>query len=331
MKIGILGAGGWGSALSIILTQNNHDVIIWAFENNVVEEINYHKKNSVFLADVQLPKTLSATNEPNDLINCDTYIITIPTAYLRQVLIGFNDIIKNKIIISGTKGIEKSTLLRVSELLINDFGIKPENFSVLTGPSHAEEVARFVPTTVVAASENLDLAREVQRIFSTSTFRVYNSSDVIGCEIGGALKNIIAIAAGMIDGLKMGDNTKAALITRGLAEISRLGVALGANPLTFSGLSGLGDLFVTCNSHLSRNRYIGEQIGKGKKLNEIISEMKMVAEGINTTESAFFLGKKHGVEMPITEQIYKILFEDTHPLSALNELMTRRTRREWWW
>jgi glycerol-3-phosphate dehydrogenase (NAD(P)+) len=221
--------------------------------------------------------------------------------------------------------------MRVSEILFNVAGISPENYAVLTGPSHAEEVARKMPTTVVSSSENNDNTRLIQNVFSTNNFRIYSSNDVVGCEIGGSLKNIIAIAAGIIDGLELGDNTKAALITRGLAGMTRLGVALGSNSQTFSGLSGLGDLFVTCNSKHSRNRYVGEQIGKGRKLKEIMDEMKMVAEGIYTTESAYFLAQKHNVELPITEQIYKILFEDVQPMVAIKNLMTRPSKREWWW
>ena len=188
-----------------------------------------------------------------------------------------------------------------------------------------------MPTTVVAASENHNSADIIQQVFTTPNFRVYTSQDVIGCEIGGAMKNVIAIAAGVIDGLKMGDNTKAALITRGLAEISRLGIALGANPQTFSGLSGLGDLYVTCASKLSRNRFVGEQIGLGKSIMEITSEMKMVAEGVFTTKSAYQLAQKHGVELPIIEQMHSILFENANPRIAIKELMTRQTKREWWW
>jgi glycerol-3-phosphate dehydrogenase (NAD(P)+) len=201
----------------------------------------------------------------------------------------------------------------------------------MTGPSHAEEVARKQPTTVVAASENIANAKFIQSIFMTSYFRIYTSDDVIGCEIGGSLKNVIAIAAGVIDGLGLGDNTKAALITRGLAEITRLGVAIGANAITFSGLSGLGDLFVTCNSKLSRNRYVGEQIGLGKSIKSIQKSMNMIAEGIYTTESAFFLAKKHNVEVPIIEQMYHILFKGKKSSKAIEDLMTRQSKREWWW
>ncbi|MFP4370105.1 MAG: NAD(P)H-dependent glycerol-3-phosphate dehydrogenase, partial [Candidatus Kapaibacterium sp.] len=210
-------------------------------------------------------------------------------------------------------------------------GVRPGKFAVITGPSHAEEVARHLPTTVVTASENHSLAEKIQDLFTQPYFRVYTSEDLTGCETGGSLKNVIAIAAGIIDGLGLGDNTKAALLTRGLAEMSRLGIALGANPLTFSGLSGLGDLFVTCNSKHSRNRRVGEKIGKGKTLEEISKETKTVAEGVFTAESAYYLGLKHNVEMPIAEQVFKILFEGREPTEAIKGLMARSTKREWWW
>lgn len=326
-KIGIIGAGGWGTAIADILVSNGHNVLIWSFEYDVAQEINTSHQNSTFLSGVLISESVVATNDINSLIDSELLVFAVPTQFVRNILNQSNGIFKNKPIINLAKGIEKKSLLRLSEV----FGEFALDYAVLTGPSHAEEVARRSPTTVVAASENPTFARQVQETFSNSSFRVYTSDDVIGCEIGGSLKNVIAIAAGIIDGLGMGDNTKAALITRGLAEISRLGVALGANPLTFSGLSGLGDLIVTCNSRHSRNRSVGEKIGRGLTMEEISSGMKMVAEGISTTESAFFLGKKHNVEMPITEQMYKILFDNTQPLEAIKSLMNRQSKREWWW
>jgi len=202
---------------------------------------------------------------------------------------------------------------------------------VLSGPSHAEEVSRQIPTTIVVASEDIEFAHKIQKVFSNEYFRVYSPEDVIGCELGGSLKNVIAIAAGINDGLGMGDKTKAALITRGLAEMSRLGVAMGAHQMTFSGLSGLGDLFVTCNSRHSRNRKVGELIGQGQTLDEINSSMKMIAEGVYTTRAAIKLGANYKVEIPITEQVYKILFDNIQPLDAIRDLMTRQSKSEWWW
>ncbi len=331
IKVGVIGAGGWGTALAITLCQNFQSVKIWSFEECVADEINSKHTNSEFLPGITLPEAISASHDLNNFSEMDILVLTIPTQFVRSVLAENKDLLADKYIVNCAKGVERGTMLRISEILYDFAGISPEKYSILTGPSHAEEVARKMPTTVTVASDNFYLAGLVQKIFNTEKFRVYTSDDVIGCEIGSALKNVIAIAAGVIDGLGLGDNTKAALITRGLAEMSRLGVALGANPMTFSGLSGLGDLYVTCSSRHSRNRRVGELIGNGKTLDEIVSDMKMVAEGVATTESAYGLGKKHLVEIPITEQMHKILFENACPMTAIRELMTRQTKREWWW
>jgi len=331
-KIGILGAGGWGTALSITLNDNHHSIKLWTYEDYIADEINKQHTNSIFLNGVAIPENVIATTKISELKDSDIFVIAIPTQHIRSVLKSKNlPRIKDKIILSVAKGIEKNTLMRVSEVITNTIRLPFEQFVILTGPSHAEEVARKQPTTVVAASESISNAKEIQTIFMTPYFRIYTTDDVIGCEIGGSLKNVIAIAAGIIDGLKLGDNTKAALITRGLAEITRLGVAIGANAITFSGLSGLGDLFVTCNSKLSRNRFVGEEIGMGKSVKEIQKSMEMIAEGIYTTESAYFLAKKHNVEVPIIEQMYHILFKGKKPSKAIEDLMTRQSKREWWW
>ncbi|MBE2190047.1 MAG: NAD(P)H-dependent glycerol-3-phosphate dehydrogenase [Candidatus Kapabacteria bacterium] len=330
-RIGIIGAGGWGTALGIVLNRNGHNAFLWTHDTNLAHTINRYHVNKDYLPNVILPQSISATNDASSLIDCDLILNTIPTQYIRSTIKNFSLPIKNKPIVNGSKGIETESLKRISEIFYETVESDANNFTVLTGPSHAEEVSREMPTTVVAASENIGFANSIQEIFSNDRFRVYSSNDVVGCEMGGSLKNVIALAAGIIDGLELGDNTKAALITRGLAEMSRLGTAMGANPLTFSGLSGLGDLIVTCNSKHSRNRYVGEMIGRGKKLNQIIEEMKMIAEGVKTTESAYHLGIKHNVEMPIAEQIFQILFNDVEPLAAIKELMTRTSKNEWWW
>jgi len=329
MNIAVLGAGGWGTAIAVLLSENNHNVTLWAFENDVVNEINIEHTNKRFLPYKTIPQTINATNDLSEAEKNDFIVLAIPTQHIRSVVTNIN--LKNKIIINLAKGIEQKTLLRISEVMIQTCGISSEQYTIITGPSHAEEVAKQIPTTVVAASEHNQYEKQIVDIFTTSYFRLYSSLDVVGCEIGGSLKNVIAIAAGIIDGLNFGDNTKAALITRGLAEISRLGIALGANPITFSGLSGLGDLYVTCSSKHSRNRFVGEQIGKGKTLAEITSQMKMIAEGVSTAESAFALSQRHNVEMPITEQVYNILFNGLDPLEAIKMLMTRQSKREWWW
>ncbi|ROL58878.1 NAD(P)H-dependent glycerol-3-phosphate dehydrogenase [Bacteroidetes/Chlorobi group bacterium ChocPot_Mid] len=331
-KIGIIGAGGWGTSVAKVLSENSHKVILWSHEKDVVEEINKSHTNSKYLPGVLLLNShIKASYNVSDLRFCDFYVLAVPTQHIREVFELYKFHLKDKIIVNLSKGIEKNTLMRVSQILRDVAGVSEQHYVVLTGPSHAEEVSRCTPTTIVAASEVIENARQIQNIFSNKYFRVYTSEDVIGCEIGGALKNVIAIAAGIIDGLGIGDNTKAALITRGLAGMGRLGVALGANHKTFFGLSGLGDLVVTCNSKHSRNRYVGEQIGKGRKLKEILSEMKMIAEGVETTISAYQLSQKHQVELPITEQVHRILFDDVNPLEAIANLMTRETKHEWWW
>ena len=331
MEIAVLGAGGWGTALSIVLADNCHNVKLWTFENEIAEEINSQRTNQVYIPSAKIPLSIIAYSDINQLVDCSIFVLTVPTKFIRQTLESIDFSLDGKRLINGSKGIESDTLMRISELATDVLSIAPEHYAVLSGPTHAEEVVKRMPSTLVAASEDLNFAKEVQEIFGNEVFRVYTSDDVIGCELGGALKNIIAIAAGIIDGLEMGDNTKAAVITRGLAEISRLGATLGAKPITFSGLSGLGDLVVTCASRHSRNRYVGEQIGKGLPAKEVFGKMKMVAEGVNTTLSAYKLGKKFNVELPITEQMYEILFEGKDPRTALKDLMTRRSRREWWW
>lgn len=329
MKIGIIGAGGWGTALSCVLADNGFQPLIWCFESTTTDEINLNRTNSVFLPGVTLPLAIRATSALTDLHSCDILVISTPTQHIRATVSAYPELFKGKRIIDVAKGIEIGTTYRISQILEEAVGIKPENYAVLTGPSHAEEVSRRHPTTVVTASDNGMLAAEVQKIFSNKNFRVYSSVDVIGCELGGALKNVIAVAAGVVDGAGFGDNTKAALITRGLAEITRLGVAVGATQNTFFGLSGIGDLFVTCASKLSRNRQVGEYLGRGQKIDDIISSMKMVAEGVHTTRSAYELAQTHRIEMPITEQIYKLLFGGYSVKDSMEELMARETKREW--
>lgn len=330
MNVAIVGAGGWGTALACILASKNNSALLWAHNPIVVDEINTHHTNAAYLPGVHIPKTIVATHDVAELARADAIVLTIPTQYIRSAVAAHNLPLQGKIVISGSKGIEQNTLLRVSEILWEIAEVHRDSFVALTGPSHAEEVANGVPTTVVAASSNADVAHRVQNIFSTPTFRVYSSRDVVGAELGGALKNVIAISAGIIDGLAFGDNTKAALMTRGLVEITRLGVAMGAEPLTFSGLSGLGDLIVTCMSRHSRNRWVGEQIGRGKKLECILSETKKVAEGVTTTVSARALSQKYGVEMPIVEQVYNVLFEGKDPREAIQTLMVRESKPELW-
>ena len=328
MKIGVIGSGGWGTALASVCAENGHVVRLWSRTPAIVREINEQHTNTVFLEGVQIPKSVVATQFAEELYDADMLVIAVPTQYIRNVFNTNSFNVQDKLIVNSAKGIERTTLLRVSQIMKQIIGTHIDEYVILSGPSHAEEVSRKVPTTVTAASVDEDSARMVQGVFNSSAFRVYRSNDVIGAEIGGALKNVIAIAAGIIDGLGTGDNTKAALITRGLAEIARLGIELGANPSTFSGLSGMGDLIVTCDSKLSRNRRVGEQIGKGKTLEQILSETQMIAEGVSTTESAFRLAQKYDVEMPIVEKVYEILFQNKPAKQAIQELMTRESKRE---
>lgn len=326
--ISVIGAGGWGTSLSTVLAKNGFSVKIWALERETSDDININHRNSAFLPNIELNENIHATNNLDDFRD-ETFIITgIPTQFIRSLFINNNFNLKEKHILNIAKGIEKNTLSRCSQIFI-DLGVTAENFALITGPSHAEEVAVGMPTTIVSASEDYDYALFVQNLLSNDFFRVYTNYDLIGCELGGALKNVIAISAGIIEGLGLGDNTKAALITRGLTEISRLSIALGANPYTMFGLAGLGDLFVTCNSKHSRNRYVGEMIGKGQKLSQILQNMKMIAEGVETTISANELSKRHNVDMPIVNKVHQILFEDLDPMSAIHQLMTRSSKHEW--
>ncbi|MEY3313828.1 MAG: glycerol 3-phosphate dehydrogenase [Bacteroidota bacterium] len=327
-RIGIIGSGGWGTALASILAENGHSLLLWTKDISTASEINTQHTNSVFLPGIILSDQIVATTEASLINACSTVIITVPTQFIRQVLTEYGFDLSGKYIVNGSKGIERQSLLTVSSILNDIKQCDAMHYAVLSGPSHAEETARKVPTTVMVASANPELAQHVQSLFNNQYFRVYTSGDTIGAEIGGSLKNVIAIAAGIIDGLGTGDNTKAALITRGLEEIARLGMAMGANPRTFAGLSGLGDLYVTCSSRHSRNRFVGEQIAKGKHLSEILEEMTMIAEGVTTAESAWELSRKYHVDMPIVEQMYFILFHQKDPAQAITDLMIRARKAE---
>lgn len=333
MKIAVLGAGSWGTTLAAILVNLGHSVTLWGFVPEDIQKIRETRKNSRYLPELVVPDTLGLSTDLETVVKeKQMAVLATPSQYLRGVLErippgSFHD----TVVVNVAKGIEQGTLLRMSEMVVemrNDISL--DRYACLSGPSHAEEVSRKVPTTVVAASASEETALTVQRAFMTDYFRIYTSNDLTGVELGGALKNVIAIGAGICNGVGFGDNTLAALITRGIAEMRRLGVALGARPDTFAGLSGLGDLIVTCMSRHSRNRFVGEQIGKGKRLNDIVNEMTMVAEGIETTRSVYELARRTGVEMPIAHKVHEILFEDKEPFLATRELMTREARVENW-
>lgn len=327
-NIAVIGTGAFGTTIAYLLAINGRNVKIWGREQKIINDINTKKSNPDYLPGIELPYNLEATNNAKEISEYELIINAIPSQFIRPAIEQYKFDFEGKYILNASKGIEKHSLMPISGIF-NDISSTDElHYGVLTGPSHAEEVSRKVPTTVVIASVNQLYAEELQSIFSNSFFRVYSSNDVIGCELGGALKNIIAIAAGIIDGLNFGDNTKAALITRGLAEMTRLGENLGADPKTFMGLSGMGDLIVTCNSKHSRNRAVGELIAKGMALNEILENTNTIAEGVYTAESALKLGKNNNIEMPITEQINKILFQNVNPKDAIEELMTRKYKDE---
>ncbi len=332
MKVTVLGAGSWGTTLALVLNQNNHLVTCWSFDKNDIEAIKKSKENKKFLPGITIPDSINFSNDLQASINsAEVIIVAIPSHAVRSVVQSIDLSAKKDLIwVNVAKGIENQTLLRVSQVIEEVGQISSENIGVLFGSSHAEEVSREIPTAIVSASKSRETATLVQNLFMTPYFRVYANLDIVGVELGGALKNIIAVAAGICDGAGFGDNTKAALITRGLVEINRLGVKMGAKPDTFAGLSGMGDLIVTCMSRHSRNRYVGEQIGKGRTLQEVLDEMVMVAEGVKTTASAFELSQKEGIEMPITEQVYKTLFEGKPPAEAMRNLMTRASKIEDW-
>lgn len=330
-NIAILGAGGWGTALAILLSNNKHSVTLWEFNKEYAHTLNEHRENFYFLPKVKIPDSIPVTNNIDEAVyKKDLIVIATPTQFIRNVINSIRHInITDKIILSVSKGIENDTLMTVSQIIEDVFTkVRKKNICVLSGPSHAEEVSMNIPTAVVASSHDIHTAEAIQKIFSNKYFRVYRSDDVVGVELGGALKNIIAIAAGIADGAGFGDNTKAAIMTRGITELTRLGVKLGANEKTFQGLSGVGDMIVTCMSKLSRNRFVGEEIGKGKKLKDVLAEMKMVAEGVATTKSTHELALKIHIELPIIEQVYKVLFLAKNPHTATEKLMTRDLKRE---
>lgn len=331
MHIAVLGAGSWGTTLAILLADNSHEVTLWSYRVDTTKAINERRENPEFLPGIPIPEAVRATGDlPKAVAGAQVIVAAVPSQFLRAVVTDLKHLPpENLLVVNVAKGIENGTLMTMSEMLHDTIpGLDPSRIATLSGPSHAEEVSRKIPTTVVAASMNPETAQMVQRIFMTPYFRVYASTDLRGVELGGALKNVIAIAAGIIDGAHLGDNTKAAVMTRGIAEIARMGVALGAHVRTFSGLSGIGDLMVTCMSRHSRNRHVGVEIGKGKKLPEILAGMVMVAEGIATTQSAYELAVKLGVEAPIISEVHKILFEGKDPLVACHDLMTRDPKGE---
>lgn len=325
----MIGCGGWGTALGLLLHRIGHNVTIWGVEAAYVEQMRRTRLNPRYLAEVEIPGAIGLTSEMADCVPAsDVLVAATPTIYMRSVCERLAPHLKPEhLIVNVAKGIEEGTLLTGSQIVADICG-KHVQVAGLYGPSHAEEVVRGMPTTVVATSRNPALASLVQQVFMCPTFRVYTNSDTIGVEMGAALKNVIAIAAGVCDGLGLGDNAKSALLTRGLAEIMRLGVAMGARAATFAGLTGLGDLITTCVSPYGRNRAVGVRIARGETLDQILASMEQVAEGIRTTRSACELADRYGVDMPITREVYATLFEGKQPKAAIRDLMQRAPRPE---
>ena len=329
-KISVIGSGGWGIALTILLYKNGHDLTIWSFDKREAEELKTTRENKTKLPNILLPEDIKVTDNLKEAVdNKDVLILAVPSKAIRSVSKSLKDIIKdNQIIVNVAKGLEEDTLETMTDIIEEELKGKKPQVAVLSGPSHAEEVGKGIPTTCVVSAHNKELTLYLQNIFMNPAFRVYTSPDMLGVEVGGALKNVIALAAGIADGLNYGDNTKAALITRGIKEIATLGVAMGGEQSTFYGLTGLGDLIVTCASMHSRNRRAGILLGQGKTLDEAIKEVNMVVEGVYSAKSALMAARKYNVEIPIIEQVNAVLFEDKNAAEAVNELMIRDKKLE---
>jgi glycerol-3-phosphate dehydrogenase (NAD(P)+) len=331
LNIGVVGAGSWGTALANLLATKGYTVDWWVFEPDICDQLKQTRENSVFLPGVTLSENLRPTNRIEDAVaGKNLVLIVVPSHVMRAVTEKMAaDFGAETILVSASKGIENNTQLTISGVVKQTLtGIGDDRFAVLSGPSFAKEVARGLPSVVTVASRHEPTARLVQHVFATPAFRVYTNNDVIGVELGGSVKNVIAIAAGMVDGLGLGLNTRAALITRGMTEIRRLGLAMGAQPRTFTGLAGFGDLVLTCTGDLSRNHTVGFKIGRGTGLEQVLADMRMVAEGVKTARSVYNLSRRLGVDMPICHAIYRILHEDLVPKDAVYQLMTRDLKSE---
>ncbi|MDM7881440.1 NAD(P)H-dependent glycerol-3-phosphate dehydrogenase [Staphylococcus borealis] len=330
-KITVFGMGSFGTALANVLAENGHTVLMWGKNEDSVKELNDHHQNNRYLKDVVLNSSIKATSDINEAVNfTDIYLMALPTKAMREVTSQIDGLINSKkTFIHVAKGIENDTFKRVSEMIEDSISEEHNGgIGVLSGPSHAEEVVIKQPTTVAASSKDEKVSELIQDLFMNDYLRVYTNNDLVGVELGGALKNIIAVASGIVAGMGYGDNAKAALMTRGLAEISRLGEKLGADPMTFLGLGGIGDLIVTCTSTHSRNYTLGYKLGQGQTMDEALNEMNMVVEGIYTTNSVYHLAKQQNVDMPITNALYKVLFEDKPVKDSVKDLMGRDKKPE---
>ena len=328
LRIAVLGDGGWGTTLAVLLSNKGYAVTLWGVFGDYTKKMEKTRHNVKFLPGIRIPRQIEITsNLVSTVANKEIIVLAIPSQYTRQILKKIaRNFTKEAIFLSVTKGIEIGSAKRISEIIHAELGAV--KFAVLSGPTIASEVAKEVPTAAVVASTDNKIRKTIQTVFSTSRFRVYTNADVVGVELAGSLKNVIAIACGVSDGLGFGTNTKAAILTRGIAEISRLGKAMGATLGTFSGISGLGDLVTTCISKQSRNRNVGELIGKGKSLKEICRDMQMVAEGIPTAKSAYALSLKYKIDMPIIKEVYQLLYKHKSPRRAVEDLMTRKSKEE---
>ncbi|MCE4986647.1 NAD(P)H-dependent glycerol-3-phosphate dehydrogenase [Staphylococcus haemolyticus] len=330
-KITVFGMGSFGTALANVLAENGHTVLMWGKNEDSVKELNDHHQNKRYLKDVVLNSSIKATSDIKEAVNfTDIYLMALPTKAMREVTSEIDNLIDTKkTFIHVAKGIENDTFKRVSEMIEDSISEEHNGgIGVLSGPSHAEEVVIKQPTTVAASSKDEKVSKQIQDLFMNDYLRVYTNNDLVGVELGGALKNIIAVASGIVAGMGYGDNAKAALMTRGLAEISRLGEKLGADPMTFLGLGGIGDLIVTCTSTHSRNYTLGFKLGQGQTMDEALNEMNMVVEGIYTTNSVYHLAKQQNVDMPITNALYKVLFEDNPVKDSVKDLMGRDKKSE---
>jgi glycerol-3-phosphate dehydrogenase (NAD(P)+) len=324
----VVGAGSWGTALAIHAANCGHSVNLWVHSEDTLKTLKEKRSNEIYLPGFPLPQNVTPTSDPSRVTNSDYIIFAIPSIHFRQTFLKMLPHLSDgSVLISSIKGMEPDTSKRISEI-VKELSGDRFVYSVLSGPSFAKEVAQQNPTAVVIGSDHKEIGKEIQTDFRSSYFRLYYNPDVLGIEIGGSVKNIIAIAGGVVSGLGYGYNTLSGLITRGLTEVNRLAVALGANPSTLMGLAGLGDLVLTCTGHLSRNRQVGVELGKGKKIDEITRNMRMVAEGVRTTQGIYSLAKKRNVSMPITDQVYKVLYEDHDPRTAILELMSRELKEE---
>lgn len=326
-KINIIGSGGWGTAIAIMLAKCGHDILLWSYMEQESRDLEEYRENKPFLPGIRIPESVNFTWDISKCANADLIITAVPSHAMRTTAKNLAPFLsKGQLVLNISKGLEENTLYTMSQVLKEEL---PQcEIAIMSGPSHAEEVSRGIPTTNVVAASTEEIANRIQDMIMNPTFRIYTNPDMLGVELGGSLKNVIALCAGVLDGLNMGDNTKAALITRGIVEISRLGVAMGANPETFNGLSGIGDLIVTCTSMHSRNRRAGILIGQGKSCEEATASVKMVVEGIKTCNAAKKLSDKLGIEMPIVNEAYKVLFENAPVKNAIPNLMARDKKHE---